>query len=256
MQKILAKSLRGEKLSLVEKRAFFLLKTKKLWFKEGVYKRPGFLELDSYSVSERLSAVFKKIEGLGPSSEFDKILNDLSSESFLEKLFGTFYYSEQFKKRIAFLETIKDSSLLKEEIAHVQKELLKNSEDKKRVIQFHLDQLKIIESLLKEGDMANLKVRYSSLFIRIPDAFQSIESLSRTMLLITGFIYFVDFSLKKIFKVKELENEDIHGESLPSLIESRSKKTPEESHEEDLEEQFNSGLISFEQYLELSKISD
>lgn len=247
-----SKIMNGSKLSLVEKRAYHLLVKRQFWFEGQLYKNRVTDFLDKLSLFRFIQ---NKLDKLSYTEEFDRILEQLMRHHPKDILFNKAYIKESFEARIReFFKYTKNVEIAKKQINAIEKDilLLMNNTNglAKDYYAFRYDQFQIIKKVMLNDAFSvdQFKIRNNFLFHRIPSAIVTFENISKILAYMTAFSFIVDQSLKQSFRIREVSPEDLDFNT--TLDKSEIQIQDNISLEEILEEQFNSGTITYEELIE------
>lgn len=201
----LTQILKGEKLTIIELRAFYLLNKRKFWFEEGLYKHFLSEVMSRLSVMDLLE---RNLTRQGQSiliPQIDEVIAQFNDKSYIQRVFGKETYEQHYEEQ--FRDYIKRSDFdpenIADEISHTLQLLAENITHsaflQKKYYQFRYDQLKIIQHLLVDSALTlkDYKIRYRFIFSQFPNNFKSIEALARLMMILSGSMIFLEFVISE-----------------------------------------------------------
>ena len=100
----------------------------------------------------------------------------------------------------------------------------------------------------KNFSIEDFKIRNSILFGRITTAALTVENISKILAYMTTFTFIIDQTLKHSFRLREVTPDDLEFDS--AFIKNTDHVEENISVYELLEEQYNSGQITYEEFLE------
>ena len=255
----LNKILEGNKLTLKEKRAFYLLVRKRFWFEDKLFKNQVTNFYDNLSLLKFLQ---KKLDSLKYTTELDQFFREFNNGTFLENYFQKASLEQKTEKRLKEILNQDNTNDLNRNLEKIEKEildLLKNSNSiTKKYYQFRYDQIQVFKAVSNENefDASAFVIKNKTFFSKIPNFVISTENLTKTLAAMIGITYAIDMAFYRIVTIREIE-----GPGFDELMDSAMMQEMNQDDEIDeselarelLEQQLNSGEISIEEYYQKSE---
>ena len=246
------KMLQGEELTIDEKRAYYLLANKRFWFEDGFFKYRFYSRLKKISVVSFVEKKIYDVFRLGPRDFLEKFYFSVSQRNVLYNLFKRGFVDQEIAEAILRSDSSGEiQRLLENELNHIMIDLkLENSLIKKSYLQFKADKFTLYLSILKNVEMESVQLKNSFLFRSLPNSLRKIEDFNRAVWIVVISTVAIEEALTNYFEFKEVTIREIEEVADLSKIPKSSDDVKELSVEEMAEELFNSGKITFEEYLQ------